>query len=560
MSLSKIVFWLALLNASMCFADSSTSGNNSPIVNHTKGDVVINYQSLGMSLDVHEAILRKEIEKVENELKKVGDEETKKLVNKLSKLRKELDKVIEEKTRLAKMVYEYRKKFSELNESRLEQHSNLTPKEIRKTDLSRVEESEKERLLVISEIEESKDKKRIMRLLKILIKDTESMDEEERGYWHEIMGSLSFEHKLRLTKILAVERRKLADLERKYVKEIKSLNQKYLTEWNEFQTKDLEKKGDKKAVALMNIKALTLVSHSIDLLREAESKTRELIKSYPKYLDAHLHLIEVLNKYDEDRSYDSKIALESTKELFHDSGEFNKELAYVYLRLNEPRKAYPLLKRAAISLKDDYKLLRVFSGYAPDNGDEHLALSLLDEAYEKNKNQSRFVTRYSYILNKTGNNEKSIDVLLKFIEKDKTSSSVYEVLGWRYYVKKAYKKAVANFTEASELSNNNYNAPLMAALAHVELNNDISTTIDLITKSLQRFDVYSKHDKHDEGEIHLSLAILYLERGEHEKAIEYSTTGVKNTYGCSQNFMMKRNWHDSMLAMLNRHRLAIGCP
>ena len=539
---------------------SETLGKNSPIINNTKGDVVINYQSLGMSLEAHESILRDEIEKVENELKQLGDEKTKKLIEKLSRLRKELNKVIDEKTRLAKMVYEYRKKFSELNASRLSLHANKSDKEIKETDLSRIEESEKERAIVISEIEKNKDEKRMKRLLNILIKDTESMDDEERGYWHDIFGIMSFKQKLRLTEILAVERRKLADLERKYMREIKALNTKHLKELNDAQIRDLEKKGDKKAVLLMKIKSLTITKPSIDQLRVAELKTKELIKSNPNYLDAYIYLIEILNKYDEDRSYDSKIALESAKERFQNSGEFNKQLAYVYLKLDESKKAYPLLKKAVMLLNDDEELLRIFSGYAPEYDDTLLALSLLNDAYEKNKNKSRFITRYSYILNRSGNNKKSIDVLLKFIESDKTSSSVYEQLGWRYYTKKVYKLAGDYFTEASELSVKNYSAPFMAALTHVELNNDLSIVIDLLNKSLQRFDVYSNHDKHDEGEIHLSLAVIYLENSQPEKAIEYSSLGVKNTHGCSPYYMKERNWHNKMLAMLKQHRLSIGCP
>ena len=105
MNISKLLFISALLISIQCNADSVTNGKNSPIISNTKGDVVINYQSLGMSIEAHESILRKEIETVENELRQLGDEKTKKLVDKLSNLRKELDKVIEEKTRLSKMVY-----------------------------------------------------------------------------------------------------------------------------------------------------------------------------------------------------------------------------------------------------------------------------------------------------------------------------------------------------------------------------------------------------------------------------------------------------------------------
>ena len=46
----------------------------------------------------------------------------------------------------------------------------------------------------------------------------------------------------RLFNILETERKKLEDLEVKYQKEIKNLNEKHLIEWQEFQLKDSKKK------------------------------------------------------------------------------------------------------------------------------------------------------------------------------------------------------------------------------------------------------------------------------------------------------------------------------
>lgn len=555
MSLYRIFLTLILLILNNCSAANITSGNNSPIITNVGGDVVI-----GMTINEHESRLRKEIERVENDLKKASNAKTRKLVNELSELRKELEKVLREKNSLAKMVFEYRKKFSELNATGLTQHKNITDEKIKTTDIFRIEESENGQIMVVSEIENTKDEQRMMRLLNILIKDTESMNNEEKKYWYDILTVMSFEQKLKLTEILAVERSKLAILERKYTNEIKWLNAKHLKEFYDFQISDFEKKGDKKAASLIRLKVLTIGEPSVTQLREAESKTREFIKSHPDYLDAYIYLIEILNKYNEDRSYDAKITLENAKELFQNSAKFNKELAYVYLRLDEPKKAYPLLKKAVMSLKNDEKLLRIFSRYATDNGDAYLALRLLDDAYGYNKHNDLFIARYSYALDEYGDNKKSIDVLLAFIKTDKTSSVVYEALGWRYYDKKEYKLAVNYFTEASKLETQNYNAPLMSALAHIELSNNVPSAINLLNTSLQRFYRNSTDDKFDKGEIHLSLAILYLENGQIDKAIEYSSIGVKNTYGCSSDFMLKRNWHNKVLEMLNRHRLSIGCP
>jgi len=75
-----------------------------------------------------------------------------------------------------------------------------------------------------------------------LILVTESMDDDERQYWYDIMPSMTDEQIDRLYTILDTERKKLEKLEEKYQDEIKNLNEKHLIEWQEFQMKDSKKK------------------------------------------------------------------------------------------------------------------------------------------------------------------------------------------------------------------------------------------------------------------------------------------------------------------------------
>ena len=71
---------------------------------------------------------------------------------------------------------------------------------------------------------------------------TESMDDDERQYWFDIMPSMTDDQIDRLFNILDTERKKLEELEMKYQNEIKNLNEKHLIEWQEFQMKDSKKK------------------------------------------------------------------------------------------------------------------------------------------------------------------------------------------------------------------------------------------------------------------------------------------------------------------------------
>ena len=71
-----------------------------------------------------------------------------------------------------------------------------------------------------------------------LIVHTDSMDDNERQYWFDIMPSMTGEQVDRLFNILDTEKNKLNELETKYQQEIKQLNEKHLIEWQDFQTKD----------------------------------------------------------------------------------------------------------------------------------------------------------------------------------------------------------------------------------------------------------------------------------------------------------------------------------
>jgi hypothetical protein len=75
-----------------------------------------------------------------------------------------------------------------------------------------------------------------------LIIATESMDNDERQYWFDIMPSMTDAQVDRLFDILETERKKLSELEVKYQKEIKTLNEKHLIEWQEMQVKEGKKK------------------------------------------------------------------------------------------------------------------------------------------------------------------------------------------------------------------------------------------------------------------------------------------------------------------------------
>lgn len=70
-----------------------------------------------------------------------------------------------------------------------------------------------------------------------LIKKTESMSDEEREYWFQILPIMTEEQVTRLRGILEEETKQLAELDKEYQEELSELNKKHLSEWDNFEKK-----------------------------------------------------------------------------------------------------------------------------------------------------------------------------------------------------------------------------------------------------------------------------------------------------------------------------------
>jgi hypothetical protein len=77
--------------------------------------------------------------------------------------------------------------------------------------------------------------------LEKLIKDTESMNEDERNYWFQILPIMTDDQIGKFRNILVNEKAQLKRLDTEYEDEINRLNQKHMIEWKEFETKEKRK-------------------------------------------------------------------------------------------------------------------------------------------------------------------------------------------------------------------------------------------------------------------------------------------------------------------------------
>lgn len=82
-----------------------------------------------------------------------------------------------------------------------------------------------------------------------LIIQTESMDDEEREYWFQILPIMTDEQVDKLREILVTEKDQLAKLDAEYEAELAKINEKHLSEWEAFEYEQAKKAIEQKEAA-----------------------------------------------------------------------------------------------------------------------------------------------------------------------------------------------------------------------------------------------------------------------------------------------------------------------
>lgn len=75
-----------------------------------------------------------------------------------------------------------------------------------------------------------------------LILATESMNDEERQYWFQILPIMTEEQVTKLREILVNEKQQLEKLDKEYDEELKRINTKHVSQWKEFEVKEKREK------------------------------------------------------------------------------------------------------------------------------------------------------------------------------------------------------------------------------------------------------------------------------------------------------------------------------
>ncbi len=101
-----------------------------------------------------------------------------------------------------------------------------------------------------------------------LIEETESMNDDEREYWFQILPIMTDDQISKFRKILLNEKNQLQKLDKKYEEELDKLNEKHMIEWKEFESKERRKEiesAEAKAEAAENLKEAKLLKRLAEL-------------------------------------------------------------------------------------------------------------------------------------------------------------------------------------------------------------------------------------------------------------------------------------------------------
>jgi hypothetical protein len=82
-----------------------------------------------------------------------------------------------------------------------------------------------------------------------LIKGTESMNDDERQYWFQILPIMTDEQIAKFREILQNEKDQLAKLDQEYEEELKKINQRHSAEWKASESKEDKEAREKKEKA-----------------------------------------------------------------------------------------------------------------------------------------------------------------------------------------------------------------------------------------------------------------------------------------------------------------------
>lgn len=412
-----------------------------------------------------------------------------------------------------------------------------------------IERSESDRANLSAALAERPE--RLDHVLRLLVAKTESMDDKERDEWrNDYLLRMNLKQKIRLFDILSIERYKLADLERRYQDEIKSLNVKHLNEWLALERKRLDRNNP----AALRLFARGLIGDGQEAhLKEAEEILQKLVRVNQKDSEAHylLSLLYVERKQWQDAEDSIVAALRQAP----DMADYHVQAGKIFRQEKKPEKAREAFAQAYRLGTTDRSAWRAHAGFLREahrlDEAERVARKIL-ELFPKDDASHYLLGR---ILDDQGRFSEAEAHLKQAVALDGKNYFNRMALAWVYYRNGKYAQAEASFGAAVALDGG-VNAATMTGLSRVEQARH-GDALQGLQAALKRIDSL-KVSKEDEAEIRLGAAVLLAEAGRLEEGKSLMADAAANSQGCSMGYMKtQRNWHEQMLKLLGRWRAAL---
>lgn len=238
-----------------------------------------------------------------------------------------------------------------------------------------------------------------------LILHTESMDDEERKYWFDLLPSMTDEQIEKLYEILRVEKIKLQKLEEKYAIEISLLNNKHLLNYYK----------ETKKINEFSYQEINGIIRSVKSI---------LLKNPPEYvMNKSLNLLTRLFIDLSDQALESKMYFDLYKEIektIHYATDKNTDKQYLYdlsrLLLAQSKRAFDKGFISKYELQSDYLSVTWYSLFL---GGDYLnsAIRLSEEALSLNEGYLPLWTNYAHALALSGQEQQAKNIYLRFVGK-----------------------------------------------------------------------------------------------------------------------------------------------
>jgi len=389
---------------------------------------------------------------------------------------------------------------------------------------------------------------RLEPVLRLLIAQTESMDDAERAYWYALFPQITPEHRIRLFDILSTERLKLADLERKYQNEIANLNSKHLDEWIVLQRKRLDKNDP---TAIRSFASTLIDSGQAKYEAEAEGLLRQRLRDHAN--DAET-LYELGRLYAVRKQWqDAKDSVAAAIRLAPDKTDYHALLGKIFQLEEKKDKALESYARAFKLGTRDVSLLRNYGGLLLDSERHAEAELVLRRFLELAPKDVKAYRLLGLALRGQNRLDEAEYYLKQAVSLDGNNPQNRLSLAWAYYQQDRYAQAESAFRVAADLNPDDIDAATMLGLSIAEQGRrrEALQILQAALKDATR----RKVAKADEAEIRLGAALLLSGDGRVEEGKALMADAAANSQGCSAGYMKtQRNWHDQMLRLLGEWR------